>query len=953
MRENMREGPPSGGGESALSASTLLREITTLRGRLTELEDDTKSSVCDDQNDLSNMLRKELSKVEQDKANLEKEFMNQLSVLARENHNIVSSLQSKLTEKEKQNTTLTSLLKSSNEQNDQESVAANDEALKMLGAQVAAERETHTKEMGQIKEAHLKEIDQMKENLASADLEIADSRREMDHLHEEVVDVSSHRQSLVEELTAAKLNLGREILTSKSLRTQLSASEKTAEQLRREMAEKDVYIDEKNLLLGEMNDSIIAEEAHKEMLMSEVTHLRKNLVKEEETISSLQARVHDLLETPRHSNSTSTPTRQKGPLTVEIEPPITPAEKVQLEDGVTKLEERLQRLQSKFSEKDKTIDNLAASLSEERKLSKKLTTEVHRLKDKSTDTDTPIEQRIANEKRKTHNLNNSSAEIDFIRKQNKILNDEVKTLRLKANGNVVHVPRSNSPDHRNRNSRSPSPQPRAALPSPMTPPKVTRKAAIRGPTSPRTPVSNIVAKFEQRIWQKTPTPSSGAGDDEPTALDAVDARRELDLEREMVADLQEKLGNERALVEILRADLMNVSSQAKSSTNLELKLEKKLAKSEKEIEILRAMVDEYQDRQVELEMEIQKADIDRRLQEREIERLQSEVVYATDQAAMQDEKKSEEVDNNEELVRLRDQVAALQPELSRTFAEIDKLQCEVDQLRVALRSEQLASIASLQLARKAVADDEASCVSAKDQKSYESELNHLKVELTKTQMAKAEREMEYMVSIKELENEIGVLEVEAEEELNEKQKELDGLINSLSAKERDIARLEHEKTQICSIQNASFSRKDDTEDLQAELMETIAKTTAQAREIQSLKMKIEDYEARKGELEKKVQDRLRELEDELDSTVLSSQSQVISKDFDDLKSENNKLRESVRSVVVERRRLQERLDALVSDKSSSKSVTVLRDRNAALKKEVEKLTKRLRKMEASITRCAV
>jgi chromosome segregation ATPase len=136
-------------------------------------------------------------------------------------------------------------------------------------------------------------------------------------------------------------------------------------------------------------------------------------------------------------------------------------------------------------------------------------------------------------------------------------------------------------------------------------------------------------------------------------------------------------------------------------------------------------------------------------------------------------------------------------------------------------------------------------------------------------------------------------------------------------------------------------------------METIAKTTAQAREIQSLKMKIEDYEARKGELEKKVQDRLRELEDELDSTVLSSQSQVISKDFDDLKSENNKLRESVRSVVVERRRLQERLDALVSDKSSSKSVTVLRDRNAALKKEVEKLTKRLRKMEASITRCAV
>jgi hypothetical protein len=40
---------------------------------------------------------------------------------------------------------------------------------------------------------------------------------------------------------------------------------------------------------------------------------------------------------------------------------MSPSEREQLEDGVTKLEERLQR-KSKFSEKDQTIDILAANL---------------------------------------------------------------------------------------------------------------------------------------------------------------------------------------------------------------------------------------------------------------------------------------------------------------------------------------------------------------------------------------------------------------------------------------------------------------------------------------------------------------------------------------------------------------------------------------------------------------
>jgi hypothetical protein len=61
----------------------------------------------------------------------------------------------------------------------------------------------------------------------------------------------------------------------------------------------------------------------------------------------------------------------------------------------------------------------------------------------------------------------------------------------------------------------------------------------------------------------------------------------------------------------------------------------------------------------------------------------------------------------------------------------------------------------------------------------------------------------------------------------------------------------------------------------------------------------------------------------------------------------------VRDLKLERRQLKDRLDALASDKNHSKSAQVLRERNLVLKEEVEKLTKRLKKMEASITRFAI
>jgi uncharacterized coiled-coil protein SlyX len=344
--------------------------------------------------------------------------------------------------------------------------------------------------------------------------------------------------------------------------------------------------------------------------------LKKNLTRHKARNEKLR-----LLEFELHSE------RGKGALSDETGPPMSPSEREQLEDGVTKLEERLQRMQSKFSEKDQTIDILAANLSEERKLSKKLKNEVHRLKSKVTDSsDAPIEQRIASEKRKSSNLKESQSEIDFLRNTNKVLNDEIKSLR-RANGNTVGtIQRSSSPNSRSQSNRSQSPQP-GVRQNPMTPPSVARKATINGPASPRTPVSGMVARFERKNYDLPP--QTGDGDDEtavslPTALETVDDGRE----RETVAELQEKLSNEKALVAKLRADLETVSMQVNSSTNIELKLEE----SEQEIKRLRILVEDYEEQQSELEMEIQRSDIDRRLQDREIDRLAVRSVDTREQA---------------------------------------------------------------------------------------------------------------------------------------------------------------------------------------------------------------------------------------------------------------------------------------------------------------------------------
>ncbi|KAL3927376.1 MAG: hypothetical protein SGARI_005344 [Bacillariaceae sp.] len=87
--------------------------------------------------------------------------------------------------------------------------------------------------------------------------------------------------------------------------------------------------------------------------------------------------------------------------------------------------------------------------------------------------------------------------------------------------------------------------------------------------------------------------------------------------------------------------------------------------------------------------------------------------------------------------------------------------------------------------------------------------------------------------------------------------------------------------------------------------------------------------------------RVHELDDQLTSNGAESPS---------LEIENNDLRQKLRDAVAERQEAEEKLREYVAEKDGSKQVHVLRERNAALKHEVEKLTKKMRKLTDSFSK---
>jgi chromosome segregation ATPase len=874
----------------AYSTSTLLNEISMLRTKLKELEDDNRSTVSSvfDIDAAASIMRKELYRIEQEKADQEKQFMNQIASIAAENGAALEALRIKLKESEEQNHALHAKIAELEDQDKSK------DYMELL--------EEECKQ-------HALELEKMQQNIVQADIEVMESRREMDALHEKLVEAEAEKELLQHELTQLRSDRRREqpsgqlaVLKSKLERSeqQVTHQKQTIDELRREVKRKDEE-------LTELNSDLTKVEEHKDMLLNEVSDLRKQLHKGGSASEN---------ETRDRKSELSSDERQK------------------LEEAVAQLEERLQRL---LAERDRKIEQLHRSLSDERKTNKEL---------RKLNKESNHEQRDNSlEEQRTQNVQKYGEELKLLQNENKALQNEIKALRRNGQPPSTTV---KSPEPKNR---------RLSPPRSITP---KGKGAISG----------LVASFERRIAPpKSPTGSGQENDHQckddtrktfkvpadlpPSNRNISDLEQELIVQKHLVFELQQQLGCETKQVDDLRRELEEITDELLSTrTDYRQKAQELMSEIEnlqsrckalegakpltsqnertksEQLENLKAEASQLRLRVRDLEHErdelnnrlfehIQESDKHDGDTKQEIEQLRGHL-------AAQHVRIQQNEDNEEELMGLREQIKTLQPELYDALRKIEMLENVIAELRQALATSSSSDATQLRELRKLISE--------------------LSVE-------KAQIEVQTSNRIKELESEMEVIESAAEVELEEKEKQIGELQKTIESQKLDVQRLENERVELSYQVNViSASSKNEINALKDQLMDTSTRTSAQQHEIESLKKKLEE-KLREEEAVLMQRDRINELEDELQALKRSIQSPVT--DVDPLKQENTRLRDSIREIQKERRSLHERLDSILTDKSSSKSAQVLRDRNASLRTEVENLTQRLKKMEESITRCAV
>jgi chromosome segregation ATPase len=281
--------------------------------------------------------------------------------------------------------------------------------------------------------------------------------------------------------------------------------------------------------------------------------------------------------------------------------------------------------------------------------------------------------------------------------------------------------------------------------------------------------------------------------------------------------------------------------------------------------------------------------------------------------------------DQEEISRLRAQVKSLEQELSMTLDKNEQLVKDIKE------KEDMESTVD-ELSRRNV-------------QSLHAQINKLQKEITKKQMEVSEAESENSKKISNLEEMIESMQLEMDEILAEKEKEIDELKSAVEQKYGRVLLLEKEKEQlVLSMNDMMKKRRDEIDELQTELMEMSTRSANQTREVQTLKLQLEESQYRKEEMDR-LRMRVTELGDQLASRSVGSSTRLGDDSTTFLEVENNELRKKLRDAVVDRQVVEDKLREYVSDKGdSSKQVQILRERNAALKNEVEKLTTKMKKL---------
>jgi chromosome segregation ATPase len=275
------------------------------------------------------------------------------------------------------------------------------------------------------------------------------------------------------------------------------------------------------------------------------------------------------------------------------------------------------------------------------------------------------------------------------------------------------------------------------------------------------------------------------------------------------------------------------------------------------------------------------------------------------------------VADKEEISCLQKQVKSLEKELNDSLATVEDMK--------------------ISLQEKEEVEETVENLQRQNQHSLDSQINKLQKELTHTRVTEAETE----TKLQSLENSIATMQQDSRKALASKEETLVEMRKALGEKEGVIDRLGKEKEHlVLTMQDMTSSRRDEIDELQSELMEMSTRAANQAREVQALKVQLEDGNYRKEEMDR-LRKNVRELSQQLAS---QGRSMVHEEKTSELQLENNELRQRLRDTSFALKGAEDKMRDLVADKGSSKSMQVLRDRNASLKFEVEKLTKKLRRL---------
>lgn len=938
-----------------------LEEIQLLKKRVVCLE------TAEADND---KLRKKLARLQistqEDRAHLELDFMNQLTEMGTENAKKLEKLEGRLSETSKENQRLREQLRSPPKTPDQ------------LNTRIQTIEAIHRKELAQAIDNNMVVIDALRKELSIVKVSRDEVRERLDDTMIKLELKQSEIHSLelkVKELSSStppNLPVGSD---------QLPSAMQDANNVTLTMAS----LQKENLrLLNAVKEG----EKQRENLKGKIEQLQKSKQESETTSQQLEEKVRDLqvslhsmeqenkepnrarkerkasfsnLESEIHSHTGASTSERRELSTLQSDNEAT--RPLLSENRTTQM---IRKLEQNLKREGLIKQNMTASLK-----SRKQQTEIDTTRGSLSDSSDALRKEIKSlriqldkEKELTSSLRR---EIKDSKPNNQKASTELPAHSQKSN-------RQNDRDHVSLATRKASLKFSHAIMNRESP-----RSSGKTCESPSTEVSGIVQNFERRISKLNENSFDKPPADDDSLFDMNDVEQLKDallFERDQVFELEEELTRQCEIncslikeigcltseTEELRSkqvrhfesscivdqeeidELMTEISELKaqlsqaeeSKSLLSKKFEKislddrnKIIRLERECESLSKATSKNSG-QEKIEMDIMKtkinnlvAELDRVTENRdELERkyLENQDNFVILQSQVNQKVGEFELSHKtdkEVIGRLQDQVRSLHNELQDTLRDLESL-------RGKLKEKEEAEASVEQLERQ-------------NRQSLDRQINHLQKELTETKVA----EEDYRNKIERFEDTIKLKQKEMDENMEKKEREIEDLKKSVDDKKSDIQRLSKEKEQlVLSMNDMVASRRDEIDELQAELIETSTRAANQNREVQAAKLQLEECDYHKEEAER-LRSRMQELEDQLaESDNMLKWKKTL------LEAENSKLRQKIRELSTERQNIEYKLNKFVEDRGeTSKSNQVLRERNAALKLEVEKLNKKLMKLK--------